>query len=329
VAWQQLPLAGRPQRAPRRRTVAVERDGGTLVLAASGARAVVAAAGALRELTFDGRSILAAPPRLQLWRAAIDNDGLRLLPGNGAGTLPRWLDLGLDHLDGEVEDVRATRTAVEVVERLSGRGRRGDVLHRVRYRMDDGGALLVEHDVELGSDLRDLPRMGALWLLAPGLERLAWYGPGPLETYSDRRAAALVGRHESTVTDEYVPYVLPQEHGHHCDARWLSLEDEGGFGVRVDGSPTIGFSTSHLAAEDLFAARHTVDLAPRAEVVLSLDHRQRGLGTASCGPDTSDEHKLLEGHYRFGYALSTSARRSAARQASRSRSASSRPSRGS
>ena len=244
--------------------------------------------------------------------------------------LPRWLELGLDRLEGEVEDVRATRTSVEVVERLSRPGdRRGDILHRVRYRHGRRRCAARRARRRARSDLRDLPRIGALWLLAPGLEQLAWYGPGPLETYSDRRAAALVGRHASTVTDEYVPYILPQEHGHHCDARWLALADDGGFGVRVDGTPTIGFSASHFTAEDLFAARHTVDLAPRAEVVLSLDHRQRGLGTASCGPDTSDEHKLLEGHYRFGYAVSASARRSAPRQPSRSRSASSRSSRGS
>ena len=38
---------------------------------------------------------------------------------------------------------------------------------------------------------------------------------------------------------------------------------------------------------DLYGALHTSDLEPRAEVMLSLDHAQRGLGTASCGPDTA------------------------------------------
>ena len=84
-----------------------------------------------------------------------------------------------------------------------------------------------------------------------------------------------------------MPYILPQEHGHRSDVRWLSLTDEAGFGLVVEGRPTIGFTASHFTADDLYGALHTSDLEPRAEVMLSLDHAQRGLGTASCGPDTA------------------------------------------
>ena len=38
-------------------------------------------------------------------------------------------------------------------------------------------------------------------------------------------------------------------------------------------------------------------------VLLSLDHAQRGLGTASCGPDTDIRYRLLEPHYAFDYVL--------------------------
>jgi beta-galactosidase len=252
--------------------------------------------GDLVELRLGDRNLLSGPPRLQLWRAPTDNDGIRLLLRQNAGALGHWLSLGLDRLERRVDDVRTTRAGLQVTESWTGRGAWDDVRHRVRYRLEDG-VLRVEHEVEIGEELRDLPRVGARWLLAPGLEQLAWYGPGPQESYSDRRASVAVARHESTVADEYVPYILPQEHGHHVDARWITLG-----GLRVEGP--IGFSASHFTAEDLYAARHTVDLRPRAEIVLSLDHRQRGLGTASCGPDTSDEHKLLDRRYRFSYALS-------------------------
>ena len=67
--------------------------------------------------------------------------------------------------------------------------------------------------------------------------------------------------------------------------------------------PTIGFSASHFTAQDLTEARHTSDLTPRPEVILSLDHAQRGLGTASCGPDTSPRYRLSAGTYRFAYVV--------------------------
>ena len=91
--------------------------------------------------------------------------------------------------------------------------------------------------------------------------------------------------------------------GHHPDTRWVRLEDETGDGLEVRGRPTIGFGASHFTAGDLTAARHTSDLEPRPEVLLSLDHAQRGLGTASCGPDTHERHRLLEPSYAFSYVL--------------------------
>ena len=63
--------------------------------------------GLLTELGRDGRNVLLAGPRLQLWRAATDNDGLRLIPEKrGLGRLNDWLELGLDRLDSRRRYVR-------------------------------------------------------------------------------------------------------------------------------------------------------------------------------------------------------------------------------
>jgi beta-galactosidase len=254
-----------------------------------------------RRARFEGfEGLIIEGPRLQLWRAPTDNDGLRLLPERRRGVLHRWLELGLDRLEHRLESAAGDGT--EVVYRVSGRGNWDDAQHRQRYRAVDGG-VLVENEVLLGPELRDLPRVGVVMTLAPGLERLAWFGRGPWENYCDRLAATLVARFESTVAEQYVPYILPQEHGHHGDTRWLTVTRDDGSGLRVEGRPTIGFTASHFTADDLYGARHTSDLEPRPEVVLSLDHAQRGLGTASCGPDTAAKYRLDERLYRFAYVL--------------------------
>jgi beta-galactosidase len=229
--------------------------------------------------SFDDLPLVLDGPRLQLWRAPTDNDGLPLHPGRSVGPLERWLELGLD------------------------RGIPDGVVHRQVVHRLDGGALLVEHEVELPDELRDLPRVGVVLVLVPGLEQLEWFGRGPWENYPDRQASAVVGRYRSTVADQYVPYIAPQEHGHRGDVRWLELTDGDGRGIRVSGMPLIEFSASHFTAADLTAARHTVDLEPRAEVILNLDHAQRGLGTASCGPDTSPRYRLNAPAYRFSYVI--------------------------
>jgi beta-galactosidase len=301
VAWEQLPLSRRRQIRDRPRAHA---RAGT-ALEVDGLRAVVdRRTGLLKELSgSDGRNRLIEGPRLQLWRAPIDNDGLRLLPERESGVLHRWLELGLDRVQVRLDSLRVTRNGVETVHRASGRRRWDDAVHRQRLHPLAGGALLVENEVRVGRELRDLPRVGVLLSLPPGLEQVEWLGRGPWENYSDRLASTVVGRHRSTVADLYVPYILPQEHGHRGDARAIALTDEDGSGLGIEGRPTIGFTASHLTAADLYAARHTCDLEPRPEVYLSLDHAQRGLGTASCGPDTHPRYRLTERVYRFAYVL--------------------------
>ena len=177
-------------------------------------------------------------------------------------------------------------------------------MHTQRYVLQPSGELVVENHVRLADDITDPPRIGVDLVLRPALEQLAWYGRGPWENYSDRKAGTQVGIYESSVTQEYVPYIMPQEHGHKTDVRWLRLTDDQGRGLQVNGEPTLDFSASHYTDEALYAARHTVDLQPQAEVILHLDAAQRGLGTASCGPDTLERYRLLEHEYRFTYRLS-------------------------
>jgi beta-galactosidase len=161
------------------------------------------------------------------------------------------------------------------------------------------GEVLVEHEVR--TELRDLPRVGVVFEL-PLLEPVEWYGLGPWENYPDRRASAVVGHFQSLVADGYVPYINPQEHGHRGEVRWLRLGG-GGFGLEVRARPHIGFSASRFTAADLTAARHTSDLVPRDAVILNLDHAQRGLGTASCGPDTAARYRSKAGTHRFSYVI--------------------------
>ncbi|TML88038.1 MAG: DUF4981 domain-containing protein [Actinobacteria bacterium] len=284
VAWQQFPLSSRKRRAARRSVHPPEVDPATGELVGLG------------DLVLEG-------PRLQLWRAPTDNDGLRLMPQRQTGVLPRWLELGLDRLEHRLESARPRGRSVEVVHRVSGRGEWSDALHRQTISALADGGILVENEVRVGPELRDLPRVGVVLTLVPGVEQLEWIGRGPWESYSDRLASAVVGRWKSTVAEQYVPYILPQEHGHHADARRLVLTDADGAGLVVEGRPTIGFTASHFAAGDLYRALHTNELEPRAEVVLSLDQAQRGLGTASCGPDTGKQYRLVEPVYEFAYVL--------------------------
>jgi beta-galactosidase len=308
VAWQQIALPSRAHKSVRQlntRVIAEENDR-AIILRADAARAIFdKVSGTLVEFGAD-TNVIRRGPLLNVWRAATDNDGIKLLLGRqGGGPLRRWLDLGLHRVQHSLERMRLIRArgiwTVEVVHRASGRGTLNDFVHIHRYTLLPDGSLRVENVVRLGRDIRDIPRVGVNVVLVPGLEHLEWFGRGPWENYPDRKTSAILGHYRSTVSEQYVPYIMPQEHGHKTDVRWLLLADEHGHGLRVEGDPTIEFSASHFTDADLFAAKHTIDLVPRAEVILNLDGAMRGLGTASCGPDTLEEYRLLKSVYRFAF----------------------------
>jgi len=62
-------------------------------------------------------------------------------------------------------------------------------------------------------------------------------------------------------------------------------------------------SATHFRAAELAAATHDVDLVPRPGTMVHLDAAHRGLGTASCGPDTLPEYLVGPGTYRWSWSL--------------------------
>jgi beta-galactosidase len=307
VAWQQLPLptiAGSPQLAATRAPVAVEQTADLIVLRAG---AICAAfdttTGLLTTFGSGEENLIVRGALLNVWRAATDNDGLKLW-NEPEKPLARWKALGLHQMQHRLRSVRliaadAEAATVEIEHSASGRDQWDDFTHIHRYTLHAGGELLVENTVVIGNAISDIPRVGVSLTLTSGLEHLEWYGRGPWDNYSDRRASAMVGLWRSTVTDQYVPYIMPQEHGHKTDVRFLSLTDANGCGLYVAGRPTFEFSALHDSDDDLFRALHTIDLTPRADVFLNIDAAHRGLGTLSCGPDTLERYR----EYRFAYRM--------------------------
>ena len=332
VAWTQLALTPAPLKsqisnwksatkvAPP--VLLKETTGGLILQAGDTAATFDRATSTLSSLRVRGVELLARAPLVEFNRAATDNDGLKLWTGQDAKPLGRWQKLGLitqplQHQPGAFshKSNRDGSVTVTLSHAASGRENWKDCTHTHRYTLHADGRLEVANDIVFGSpDMTDLPRVGVRLDLVPGYENLAYFGRGPVENYNDRKTGSLLARYETTVAAEYVDYVMPQEHGHHTDVRWLELSKEGtdrravrsdAPALRITASPLFEFNASHYTAEDLYTAKHATDLAPRAETILYLDAAHRGLGTASCGPDTLDRYKLTAKRHAFSYTLAT------------------------
>jgi len=179
------------------------------------------------------------------------------------------------------------------------------VVFRQTYRVEPDGRVAVDCAFSVDAALDDLPRLGVTLTLPDEFEQMRWFGRGPGESYVDRKRAAWVGRFAGAITDQYVPYAMPQEHGNKTDLRWIEAASPGA-AVRFTPAALCEGSLSRFAPEDLFAATHTTDLRPRNEVRVNLDVAQRGLGSASCGPDTLDRYKIGAGDHRLSFDITVS-----------------------
>lgn len=164
-------------------------------------------------------------------------------------------------------------------------------------------------DVEVAfttSEKFNLPRLGLVVSLNPSLEELAWYGRGPMENYWDRKNAAYVGLYKNTVSGMEEAYVRSQTMGNRDDVRWLSLTDKSGKGIKFISKDKLNFSALHYTDKDLWNVNygHDLDRIRRAEVILSLDCIQRGLGNASCGPQPRPQYEIQKGEtYNYSFRI--------------------------
>ena len=309
VARDQVQLQKPTPWAPSRttRTPRISQEASGIVAEAGPTRAVFSqTTGALCELTIRGRTVLKDAdgvvhgPRLTVMRALTDNDvwmrGREANPVEKLG-FETVYQSGLTQLRYHVRELKVVDRAVKAVVEVNGAKSAG-FLHTAVYRFSDDGQLVIENEVKpFGRQPAALPRLGLSMMLEGGYENLEYYGRGPYENYVDRCSGSFVSRYRSTVTEQYVDYIRPQDNGYKTDVRWLKLSSDDGAAVTFSGSVPFFAQALHYGWEDLEFARHRSGQQrlrnvkpPRREVCLNLDIRQTGLGGGSCGPKPEPEN---------------------------------------
>jgi beta-galactosidase len=250
-----------------------------------------------RMLDGEGRLVhpfLARSPEPCLSRAPTDNDRI----GGMAG---RWSTQGLDRLERRLISIDQDGSATVVTAELRTGG--GQVIRHERTIRPTATGLLVDERITVPDALTDVPRVGISFETVAGFEDATWLGRGPQECYPDRKRGARLGRWSSSVTDLAVPYVRPQENGGRADVRRLELADGAGRSLRLTFDRPMQVSATHDRDRDLADATHDIDLVARRETIVHVDVAHRGLGTASCGPDTLAEYLIPTGEHRWTWSL--------------------------
>ena len=226
--------------------------------------------------TFHALIVPGEGPKGSFYRAATDNDRAF---GSGLGHMnAAWKEPGAYVVTNRVlyADENPVRVTFDgcypALENM---------LVSLEYRFYGDGSIRVQMHLSVPEhqQLIYIPVVGMQTTLPKAYERMTYFGCGPEENYTDRHSGTKVGRYETTVTDNFFPYMEPSETGNRTGVRWIALTDETGEGLlaAADSVP-MEASALHYTPEALTQAKHPYQLTATENVILRLNAVQIGLG---------------------------------------------------
>ncbi len=235
--------------------------------------------GLLEKWSFHNEQLLQSGPKLNLWRAPLDND---------VHLAKLWRQAGYDRFMTSIQSLRVQELgglAVRLETEASAGARGESVAFRIRtvYVIHADGSLQIELSLEPREGLPPLPRFGLELSMPDEFDRFAWFGRGPHECYADRKHSGKLGIFSGTVDEQYVPYIKPQENGSKADVRWATVMNGGGAGIRFDGELPFQAGVHHYSTGELSTMSHRHKLTRLNETIVKLDAVQSGVGNGSCG----------------------------------------------
>ncbi len=254
--------------------------------------------GALIGISESGTDLLDAPAKPTVWRAPTDNDkNIRW----------KWQDYGFHRaftrlVKAEVTENTPERVTYSTVISLGGYTRKPILQAAIDYTVTADGVLAITQKVEVDAyedRFPFLPRYGTIFTLPEGFEGLDYFGYGPHESYWDKHRSCRLDRFATTVTDNFEHYVRPQENSAHWGTEWCLLTNKAGQGLFVTADGSFSFNAQHYTAETLDKTPHDYRLTPDVQTYLTVDYKQSGVGSNSCGPSLDERYRLNERSFEY------------------------------
>ena len=259
--------------------------------------------GVFTELRLHGRELLQKPMEYNLFRAPTDNDRRIKLVWQDA----HYPDpiISRSYATDWTEDTEGIR----IHSRLSVSAVSVQWIVRVEaeFLIRPSGAIDLKLRGEKNPEFPLLPRFGIRLFLPEALQKVTYSGLGPMENYIDKRRAAWHGLFETTVSELLEDYIRPQENGSRSDCDYVTLSGGGmSFSAvknRSEADTGFSFNASCYTQEELTIKAHNYELEPSGYMVLCLDYRQTGIGSASCGPELLPAYQFPEEPFEFSLRL--------------------------
>lgn len=179
------------------------------------------------------------------------------------------------------------------------------------YTINNIGHVKVNQRMITYSNVKmpDMFRFGMQLVMPKSFEYISYYGRGPIENYSDRKYSADIGLYNQSVTEQFYPYIRPQETGNKTDIRWWKLLNMKGDGLMFVAEAPFSASALHYTIEslddgDFKKQSHSGELEEFNLTNFLIDKAQQGLACVnSWGALPLPEYRLKYDNYEFTFIM--------------------------
>ena len=275
-------------RAPLYAVEAVDCDGSYTVTVGETEYVFCKKCGMIAHIRDNGEDLVTRPVMPEIWRAPADND---------RNVKSQWQFFGFDSAilkcySCTLEKADAHEAVIRSEIALGAKAKNNILTATFTYTVAADGSVKVDADVHPLVKDTFLPRFALRLTMPEGSEQMAFYGYGPHESYIDKHLSTKLGEYRMTVTENYEPYVFPQENSSHWGCRWADVMTVAGHGLLFTSGDTFSFNASHYSPEQLTKMAHHYELQREPETTVIVAFRESGLGSNSCGPGLEEKYMV-------------------------------------
>ncbi|MBU3219658.1 beta-galactosidase subunit alpha [Clostridium algidicarnis] len=259
--------------------------------------------GSMDKFIYEDKEVIKNGPKLNFWRAPIDNDMYVLMDWKEKYFLHKFQEITEEFNFEDKEGFVIIYHKTHIAPPNQGWAIKAKYIYEI---YPEGEIKITVQGNITGTDYNMpdmIPKIGLELILDKDFNKVTWYGRGPFESYSDSKLSSKISVYKSNVEDMHTPYIFPQENGNRTDVKWVSVTNLREEGILALSEKPINFSIHDYTKEDLEKAGHEHELIRRDFVVLNLDYKQNGLGSASCGQDQLPLYKLKLEPFEFNLTL--------------------------